>query len=226
MAKVHPTAVLEGDVILGDDVVVGAMAYLKGPIVIGEETSIGVGCVIGTEGEHKTRPPAGVIRIGKRSTIRELTVIQRGTGDRDTSIGDDCYLMDHCHIAHDSVVHDGVTISPNVVFAGHTHVHEGATVGISVVTHQFSTIGAFAMVGMGSVITRDVQPFCVVAGNPARFLRFNLHQMTPRNLKETDFTVADGRLTSTVGELRAVLARFEASVRRKVLPIERVEDQR
>ena len=224
MAKIHPTAVIEGDVELGSEVVIGPMCYLKGPLIIGEGTQVGASCVIGTDGEHKTRPPAGVVRIGRGTTVRELTVIQRGTGDHDTTVGDRCFVMDHCHIAHDVVIHDDVTMSPNVVLGGHTHVHEGVTVGIAAVVHQFSTIGAYAMIGMSAVVTRDIPPLSVVAGNPARFLRLNHHQMTPRGWQSQQIAIVDERLTTTNQEIQRLIEIFEKDVRRKILPISNPND--
>jgi UDP-N-acetylglucosamine acyltransferase len=217
---VHATAVLEGDVRLGEGATVGAFSYLRGPIVVGAGTHIGVHCVIGTDGEHKTRAPSGVIAIGAHTIIRELTVIQRGTGDRDTTIGDGCYIMDHCHVAHDVVIADGVTLSPNVVLGGHTRVHEGATVGIGAITHQFSTVGAYAMIGMGAIVTRDVPPFCLVAGNPARFLRFNTHQLDAQKLPAAALRIAKGALHTDDARVAAHLERFTNEARRKLLPLE------
>jgi UDP-2-acetamido-3-amino-2,3-dideoxy-glucuronate N-acetyltransferase len=49
-----------------------------------------------------------------------------------------------------------------------TLVREGATIGAQATIGCGLTIGRFAMVGMGSVVTRDVPDFVVVAGNPAR----------------------------------------------------------
>jgi UDP-N-acetylglucosamine acyltransferase len=42
------------------------------------------------------------------------------------------------------------------------------------VTHQFTTVGAYAMIGMGAVVTKDVPPFEVWVGNPARRIGFNV----------------------------------------------------
>lgn len=187
--RIHPTAVIEGDVQLAEDVEVGALCYLRGPIVIGSGTRIWPHVIIGCEGEHKTRGPVGVIRIGAGVILRELVVIQRGTGDRDTTIGDRCYVMDHCHIAHDVVLAEDVTISPNVTLGGHTRVHRGATIGIGAMTHQGSTVGAFAMVGMGAVVTKDVPPFVTVVGNPARF-----HGLNAKGIEASGSHGADVRI--------------------------------
>ncbi len=54
----------------------------------------------------------------------------------------------------------------------HTLVREGATIGAQATIGPGLTIGRFAMVGMGSVVTRDVPDFGVVIGNPARLVGY------------------------------------------------------
>ena len=219
MAIVHPSAVIEGDVELADDVTVGPFCYLQGPLVVGARTRIWPHAVIGTEGEHKSRLPAGTIRIGADVIIRELVVIQRGTGDHDTEIRDGCFVMDHCHIAHDVLVERDATLSPNVTLGGHSHVLRGATIGIGAMTHQFSTVGAYAMIGMGAVVTRDVPPFCLVAGNPARFLRLNTHAFGAAGVRDGDLRVVDGALVAGDARAQALLDEFAAHARRTRLAL-------
>jgi UDP-N-acetylglucosamine acyltransferase len=218
-ANVHPTAVIEGDVVLGSGTSVGAFSYLRGPLVVGDDTRIYPHVIIGTEGEHKSRASTGVIRIGSGVVVRELVVIQRGTGDAETAIGDGSFIMDHCHVAHDVTIAAGVTLSPNVVLGGHSHVLDGATLGIGAVTHQFSTIGAYAMIGMGAVVTRDVPPFCLAAGNPARFRRLNTHAIEAGGFVAAELRIVDGELRAAGPRLQACLDEFARHVRRKVLPL-------
>lgn len=197
-AKVHPSCVLEGEGIeIGAGTTIDAFCYLKGPIVIGENAHIYPHCVVGTDAEHRTLPTQGVIRIGSRTVIRELSVLQRGTGDRDTTVGDDCYLMDHVHVAHDNVLGSNITVAPNTVFAGHVRIGDGATIGVNVSVHQFTTIGSYAMVGMGTVVHRDIPPFALVVGNPASFVRLNTHPMNRLEIPVEQMVIANGVLTST-----------------------------
>ncbi len=184
--SIHPTAILEGDITLGEQVEIGAFCYLRGPLVIGNHTKISPYCSIGTEAEHKTRPTVGTVRIGAHTVLRDGCVVHRGTGHRDTTIGDDCYIMNKCYIAHDSVIGNNVTMSAHVAMGGHTTIQEGANLGIGAILHQFSTVGAWAMVGMGAVIAKDVPPFALVLGNPMRFQRFNHYHFNKFEIKENE----------------------------------------
>lgn len=217
-AVVHPTAVLEGDVEVGPESSIGALTYILGPVTIGARTKIYPHCVIGCEGEHKTRPPTGPILIGDDNMIREMVVIQRGTGDRNTEIRSRTYIMDHCHIAHDVLIDDEVTLSPNITIGGHSHVLRGANMGIQSMCHQFSTIGAYAMVGMGSVVTKDIPPFALVAGNPARFLRLNTHGVKRAGIPEEQVLARDGKIVCDHEAAQPLFEAFSRSVRRKLLP--------
>jgi UDP-N-acetylglucosamine acyltransferase len=218
-AQVHPTAVLAGDVVLGARSVIGPLCYVEGPVVIGEDTRLFPHVVMGCPGAHKTGQPTGTIFIGDRCMIRELAVVQRGTGDRDTRVGNDCFVMDHVHVAHDALVEDRVTLSPNIVLGGHAKVMEGATIGMGVVLHQFSTIGAYSMTGMGAVVTRDVPPFALVMGNPARFRRWNTHSLKHAGVDEGALRIVEGKLESEHPRVVELLRRFDALSIRPVMPL-------
>jgi acyl-[acyl carrier protein]--UDP-N-acetylglucosamine O-acyltransferase len=104
-------------------------------------------------------------------------------------------------------------VSHNAVFAGHTRVHEGVTVGMAAITHQHSTIGAYAMLGMGAVVTRDVPPFALVTGNPARFRRLNTHALERLEIGAEALRVEGGELRSEDERVAGHLAAFSADRR-------------
>ena len=79
-----------------------------------------------------------------------------------------CYIMAYNHISHDTCLHNNVILANNIQIGGHTTIHEFANIGLSSVIHQRSTIGSYAMVGMGTIVTKDIPPFVTVVGTPAK----------------------------------------------------------
>lgn len=87
------------------------------------------------------------------------------------------WLEDHVHVLYNAVVSHGCrigafsTICGGAVLGGDITVGRGALVGAGVVVvHGGIRIGDAARVGAGAVVTRDVDPFATVVGNPARVL--------------------------------------------------------
>ncbi len=214
--KIHPTAVIEGDVVIGEGSEVGAFCYLKGPLLIGKNNKIYPHVVMGEGPEHRTKPtPVGPIIIGDMNHIREFCVLQRGTGDRTTQIGNNCYLMDHVHIAHDCLIRDNVNIAPNTVLAGHVIIDSNSNISLNVSVHQFSTIGAYSMIGMGGVVTKDIPPFTVSSGNPCQFLKLNEHHFEKLKITAKDFAEEQELLKTTNPKLQHFFDYFYENSRRK-----------
>jgi len=139
----------------------------KRRITIGDNCIIGPNVVLGTPPQHfdyyhlNKYSPDLIIRIGNNAVIREFTNVNFPTENRDTIIGDNCFIMSHCHIAHDCQLEKDVVMATGTHLAGHTTILQGASFGLNICTHQYSTIGAYAMIGMGSIITKDIPPFLV-----------------------------------------------------------------
>jgi UDP-N-acetylglucosamine acyltransferase len=220
-AKIHPTVIIEGDVSIGAGTVIDPYCYLRGPVEIGKDNRFYPFCVVGTEPEHTSKPAVGTIVIGDKNTFHPYNLISRGIGDRDTRVGSECFLMDHVHLSHDTVLGDGVTVAHNVVFAGHTRVHDRANIGVAAIFHQFTTVGSYAMIGMGAVVTRDVPPFVMVSGCPAKFMRYNGRGVQRAGCTESDLAIVDGVLQSQHPAALAILKAFESDCRsnRKVLSL-------
>ena len=120
MSYIHPTAIIHPSAEIGEGNYIGAYCVIEANVIIGNSNRLESFVSIGTPPEHKRAGPKGLIVIGSDTTLRELVVVQRGTGDRDTTVGSHVLLMDHVHVAHDCLVEDHVTISPNVVLGGHS----------------------------------------------------------------------------------------------------------
>lgn len=126
--------------------------------------------------------------IGDGTKIGTFVEIQKGA-----KIGNNCKISSHTFICEGVTIEDDVFIGHNVTFINDlyprstttdgkmqteadwlcvpTLVKKGASVGSSATILCGKTIGEGAIVGAGSVVTKDVEPYTVVAGNPARFLR-------------------------------------------------------
>lgn len=174
--RIHASAVVGAGVELGDGNVIGPFTVLVGPCVVGDGNWIGPHVTIGTPAEHRAGPhPVGWadeqagqgVHIGHRNRIREYVSIHQGTLGA-TRIGDDCYLLARSHVGHDCRLDDDVTLACAAQLGGHTHVWSHATVGMGALVHQHGRIGPGAMLGMGAVVRREVPPFTVNVGNPAR----------------------------------------------------------
>lgn len=84
----------------------------------------------------------------------------------------------YSYVAHDCVIGDYVTFAPNVHCNGNVHIEDYAYIGTGAIIREGTPgkptiIGKGAMVGMGAVVTKNVMPYEVVVGNPARLLRRN-----------------------------------------------------
>jgi UDP-N-acetylglucosamine acyltransferase len=112
--------------------------------------------------------------VGDGTTIREFATLNRGTrASGSTVVGSACLLMAYSHISHDTRVGDHVIISNAVQMGGHVVIEDWATVGGVVAIHQFVRIGTYAFIGGAAGVRKDVPPYTIAAGNPARLFGLN-----------------------------------------------------
>jgi len=115
------------------------------------------------------------VRIGDRNQIREHVTIHRGTidGRGETVLGSDNYIMVGCHLAHDCVVGDRVTMANLATLAGHVVVEDDAVLGGFAGAHQRCRVGRGAMVAAMSRMSQDAPPYAMVGGEPLKFIGLN-----------------------------------------------------
>lgn len=89
----------------------------------------------------------------------------------DTEIGDNCILLGDCFIGHDSTLDRYVSVANMASVGARVHIERGVHVGSNATIRQGVTIGEFSLIGMGSVVLRDVPPKTIVAGVPARLIK-------------------------------------------------------
>jgi UDP-N-acetylglucosamine acyltransferase len=174
-AKIGPFAVIGPNVKIGEGTTIGAHAVIDGHTVIGNNCKIYAGAIVGLEPQDLkyAGEPTGVT-MGNNVTVREYVTIHRATGDRQTIIGDDCFLMNYVHIAHDCRLGKGVIMANNTCLAGHVTIGDYCVFAGYCVVHQNVKVGRGTMVG-GMTGTRvDLPPFTTCDGRPAAVRGINV----------------------------------------------------
>lgn len=193
-AKLHPSvqvgayAVIGAQVKVGADTKIGSHVIIDGCTEIGERNHIFTGAAIGLEPQDlKYDGSLSLVKIGNDNRIREYVTINRATRAGEvTLIGDNNLLMAYVHVAHNCCLENGVIIANAVSLAGHVHIESQARLGGVLGIHQFVHIGRLAMVGGMSRVDRDVPPFMLVEGNPARVRALNQVGLKRSSLSEIE----------------------------------------
>jgi UDP-N-acetylglucosamine acyltransferase len=172
---IHPTAIIEDDVIIGPDCEIGAYAVIKRFTRIGARNRIFEHAVIGGEPQDvKFRGERSYLEIGDDNLIREFCTFHRANGEGETTrIGSRNFFMVGVHVAHNCQIGDDNVFANEVALAGHIRVEDHVFISNNVGAHQFVRMGRYAMVGGKSKIVQDVLPFFITDGNPARVRGIN-----------------------------------------------------
>jgi UDP-N-acetylglucosamine acyltransferase len=203
MSRLHPTAIvdsraeLSGDVEIGPYSVIGAgvrigkgskvmsHAAVQGRTTIGEGNIVFPFATIGSAPQDlKYKGEPSELIIGNRNTIREYVSLNPGTtgGGMVTRVGDENLLMMYCHIAHDCSVGNRNVIANGATLGGHVTIEDFVIVGGLVGIHQFVRIGTGAILGAGSMVSKDVPPYCNATGDRARLRGLNVEGLKRRGV--------------------------------------------
>ena len=192
--NIHPTAYIAPSAVLGEDVTIGPFAVIEDNVEIGAHCQLGPHSVIQSYvkmGDGNILHPHAVLgglpqdvsfkaetvswlKIGDRNVFREgFTAHRSATEEESTTIGSDCFFMNNSHVAHDCVVGNKTIFANTVAIGGHVHVGDNVFIGGSAVVHQFCRVGAYAIVRGTTGLTKDVIPFMLIGGDPAKHYRLN-----------------------------------------------------
>lgn len=157
---IHPTAEIEADVVIGDNTRIWHYCHVRRAAQIGADCVIGRGVFV----------DAGVV-IGSRVKIQNYVSVFHGV-----TIEDGVFVGPHVCFTNDRFPRavnpdmslkgaDDWTVSP-------TLVQSGASIGANATILCDLTIGHWAMIGSGSVVTKSVPDYGLVVGNPARLIGY------------------------------------------------------
>jgi UDP-N-acetylglucosamine acyltransferase len=201
MARIHDTALvspqaeLDGDVDVGPYCVIGpkvrmgkgnrvhSHVVIDGNTTLGEENVVFSFATVGSVPQDlKYKGEDSQLVIGDRNIIREFASLNPGTagGGMVTRVGDWNLFMMHCHIAHDCIIGNRNIIANGATLGGHVTIEDNVIVGGLVGIHQFVRIGSGAILGAGSMVSKDVPPYCNATGDRARLRGLNLEGLKRR----------------------------------------------
>jgi UDP-2-acetamido-3-amino-2,3-dideoxy-glucuronate N-acetyltransferase len=149
-ASIHETATVEDDVEIGPGTRIWLHAQIRTGASIGSDSNIGKNVFID---EH--------VSIGSRVKIQNNVSVYAGV-----TLEDEVFVGPSAVFTNDlrpRATNESWIITP-------TLVKFGASIGANATIVCGNTVGRFAMVGAGSVVTRDVRDHELVVGNPARFI--------------------------------------------------------
>ena len=238
-AQIHPTAIVDGQAVIGSGTVIGPYCIvgpgvvlgpdcwlqnhvtLAGPTTAGARNKFHAYCSIGQQTQDlKYKEEPTYLEIGDENTFREFVTVNRSTtAEGKTRIGHRGNFLAYSHIGHDCTVGDSVVFSNNGTLAGHVQVGDHAIMGGLTAVHQFCRLGRYAITGGCSKIVQDVPPFMIADGNPAKVRSYNkvalerngFSEETHRAIKEAYRLIyrSSLNLQQAVEQIRAALPQAE-----------------
>lgn len=158
--NIHPSADVSPEAKIGDNSSIWHQAQIRPGASIGSECIIGKGVYVGAD-----------VRIGNRVKIQNYVSVYEGL-----TIEDGVMVGPHVCFTNDmlprAINPDGSLKSADDWALVETHIAEGVGIGANSTIRCGIKIGAWAMIGAGSVVTKDVPEFGLVYGNPARLKGF------------------------------------------------------
>jgi acyl-[acyl carrier protein]--UDP-N-acetylglucosamine O-acyltransferase len=171
--SIHPSAEVSDKVLLGNNISIGAKCVVHDYTIIGDDTHIEAGAIIGCQGMQNCPTDegkmhilhAGGVKIGRNVMIMSNAVVARAVYPDFTEVGDDTVISVLSSIGHASRIGKNCNIAGNVLIGGSAIIGDDVWIGPSAMIKDGISIGNSASVKLGSVVISDVAERATVSGN-------------------------------------------------------------
>ena len=172
-SKIGSFTIIEHNVLIGNNCVISSHVMIKNSI-IGNDVIVQDGCKIGSKGfgfiplkdKNLKFPHIGKVIIKDNVELASSCTIDRGSID-DTIIGENTYLDNQVHVAHNVKMGKNCMIAGQVGFAGSTTIGDNVSIGGQAGISGHLKIGNNVKIGGGSGVIKDIEDNTVVMGYPA-----------------------------------------------------------
>ncbi len=175
-ASIGPFSIIEGDVTIGEGCIVESGVRIYAGTRLGKNNRVCHGALLGCEPQDLSFTPekSKPLLIGDDNHFKEGVNISRGVKtEQGTRIGNGNYFMCGFHAGHDCSFGDRNVFGPNSTIGGHVEIGHSAFISGLVAIHQFCRIGHNAMLAGCAKIVKDIPPYTIADGNPARVSGLN-----------------------------------------------------
>jgi UDP-2-acetamido-3-amino-2,3-dideoxy-glucuronate N-acetyltransferase len=157
---IHESALVEQGAQIGEGTRVWHMVQIRPGALVGKNCNIGRGVFIDSH-----------VQIGDKVKIQNYVSVYEGV-----TIEDGVFVGPHAVFTNDKIPR---AVTPEMEFKATTDwvvvptlIREGAAIGANSVIVCGVTVGRWAMIGSGSVVTKDIPDYGLVVGNPARLIDY------------------------------------------------------
>lgn len=174
--EIHPTVIIEDNVVIGERVEIGAYTVISKGSIIGNDCHIGRLSVIGSQGFQAIRckngrmhnvTHVGGCRIGDNVWVGDNVTICNALFEGEVVVGDNSLIDNHTQVAHNCYIGDNNVLTAGVILLGSSILKNNCWLAPGAMVMNRVTIENNGFVGVNSVANKDVKQGKTVFGNPA-----------------------------------------------------------
>jgi UDP-3-O-[3-hydroxymyristoyl] glucosamine N-acyltransferase len=175
-ANVSATAVVSPNAYISDHAEIGPGAVILPNTLVGPGAVVKPNAVIGGDGFESTSgsdrrivPHAGGVWLAESARVGSCTCIDKGLFGDFTAIGSHTFVDNLVHMGHSGRIGKSCSIIACVQLGGSSVIDDGVWIGPSASINQRVHVGEHCYIGPSSVVTRDLAPYSLAYGSPAKF---------------------------------------------------------